>query len=335
MQKFYLLFFLVILSNSAAIAQIDSLSAKDKAMLDSMMANDEFLKLMQEKEKNSVDISVGVGNGAFSAHNNAANATGIINQLIFTPSVIYRIKNGFSFGLTGFLTDNSAGKTELYQTGINGAYDYYGKKITAGISYTRYVSDRNKYNSKSLYQNDIYGYLKRAKGILQPGLSAGFANGKYKEVVFRSELVTYPIPLSIPRRDTTVLISGYDSTDNASSYFSVSANVSHDFSFYKIFSKDDEFDFTPTLIVNFGSDKLTLTHTNKIFDRLRLKRLQNKRQVESTNKFQLQSAAVSFDFTYSIGKFFLQPNLYLDYYLPETTANRLSTIFSVTAGVSF
>jgi len=335
MPKHCLFFFIILFFSSVVFAQTDSLSAKDKALLDSMMENDEFLKLMKEQSKSSVDISIGLGNGAFSSNNNAANATGVDNQLIFTPSLVYHTKAGFSFGVTGFLTADNTNRLELYQTGLSAAYDYYGKKVLTGFSYTRYLSDKNKYNSKSLYQNDIYGYIKKAKGIIQPGLAIGFANGRYKEVGYRSELVTYPVPFSFPRRDTTVLIAGYDSTNNKTSYFSLSANLSHDFSFYKIFSKHDEFDFTPSLIVNFGSDQLTLTHTNKIFDRVKLQRLQNKKQMELTNKFQAQSVATSFDFTYSIGKFFLQPNLYLDYYLPETTGKRFTTIFSVTAGLSF
>ncbi|WP_462222173.1 hypothetical protein [Ferruginibacter sp.] len=321
MLKIYLLIFIIAAGFSVAVAQTDSLSAKDKAMLDSMMENDEFLKMMKEQSKNSVDISVGLGNGAFSSSNNAANATGIDNQIIFTPSIIYHTKNGFSFGATGFLTSDSTNKLELYQTGISAAYDYYGKKVLAGFSYTRYLSDKNKYNTKSLYQNDFYGYIKRAKGILQPGLTSGFANGNYKEVV----LVLRKRPLL---GDTLVR----DSTSNKASYFSVSGSVEHDFSFYKLFSKDDELDFVPSLIINFGSDKLTQTHLNKVFNR---QILSSRKRVEATNKFQLQSVAASFDFTYGIGKFFLQPNVYLDYYLPETTATRFAAIFSVTAGVSF
>lgn len=321
MLKIYLLIFIIAAGFSVAVAQTDSLSAKDKAMLDSMMENDEFLKMIKEQSKNSVDISVGLGNGAFSSSNNAANATGIDNQIIFTPSIIYHTKNGFSFGATGFLTSDSTNKLELYQTGISAAYDYYGKKVLAGFSYTRYLSDKNKYNTKSLYQNDFYVYIKRAKGILQPGLTSGFANGNYKEVV----LVLRKRPLL---GDTLVR----DSTSNKASYFSVSGSVEHDFSFYKLFSKDDKLDFVPSLIVNFGSDKLTQTHLNKVFNR---QILSSRKRVEATNKFQLQSVAASFDFTYGIGKFFLQPNVYLDYYLPETTATRFAAIFSVTAGVSF
>lgn len=321
MLKIYLLIFIIAADFSVAVAQTDSLSAKDKAILDSMMENDEFLKMMKEQSKNSVDISVGLGNGAFSSSNNAANATGIDKQIIFTPSISYHTKNGFSFGATGFLTSDSTNKLELYQTGISAAYDYYGKKVLAGFSYTRYMSDKNKYNTKSLYQNDMYGYIKRAKGILQPGLTSGFANGNYKEVV----LVLQRRPLS---GDTLVR----DSTSNKASYFSVSGSVEHNFSFYKLFSKNDGLDFVPSLFINFGSDKLIQTHLNKLFNR---RIFSNRKRVEATNKFQLQSVAASFDFTYGIGKFFLQPNIYLDYYLPETTSKRLSTIFSVTAGVSF
>jgi hypothetical protein len=273
-----------------------------------------------------VDISIGVGNGSFSSHNNAANATGVVNQLIFTPSIVYNTKTGFTIGVTGFVTDDSTGKLNLYQTGLSAGYTYYGKTILTGISYTRYLSDKNKYNTKALYQNDIYGYIKKVKGIIQPGLALGYANGNYKEASYTSFILK-----RLLRPDT--LISGFDSTDNRVSYFSASASAEHNFSFYKLFSKNDGLDFTPALIINCGSDKNTQTHTNRIFDRV--KKLNAVKKVQSDNKFQLQSVAASFDFTYSVGKFFLQPNLYLDYYLPETTGKRMTAIFSVTAGFSF
>ncbi len=329
MQKFYLLLLAFSISTEFVVAQTDTLSQKDKASLDSMMKNDEFLKLMKDGVKNAVDISIGIGNGAFSTDNKAANATGVTNQLIFMPSVLYRTKTGFSFGITGFLTNGTSNNTlELYQTGLSTAYDYYGDDVKAGISYTRFLSDKNKYNSKSLYQNDFYGYLKKSKGVLQPGLALGYSNGTYKEASPASFVLRRPLN---PRGDTTIFTM--DSTNNKASYFSASASVEHDFSFYTVFSKNDEMDFIPSLIVNFGSDKLTQTHTNKIFDRI--SKLSTIKKVESNNKFQVQSVAASFDLTYRIGKFFLQPNLYLDYYLPETTSQRLSTIFSVTTGFTF
>ncbi len=308
------------------MAQAVTLSKEEKAALDSMMANDAFLQLLNEKEKNAFDISIGIGNGAFSANNQAANATGITNQLIYTPGIMYRLKNGLSFGVTGYVTADSNKRATLYQTGLTAGYSYSNKKLNTGISYTRFLSNKNKYNTKSLYQNDFYGYIGKASGILQPRLALGYSAGNYKEVSYTSFILKRPL-----RGDT--LISGLDSTNNKSSYFSVSASVEHNFSFYKIFNKNDGLDFTPAIIVNAGSDRLTQTHTNKIFDRFR--KLNAVKKVEVNNSFQLQSVAVSFDFTYSIGKFFLQPNLYLDYYLPQTTSQRLSTIFSVSTGISF
>jgi hypothetical protein len=316
----------------SAMSQSDTLSKEDKRLLDSMFKNDEFIKMMK-KDKNYLDVSIGIGNGAFSEHNNAANATGVDKQLIYTPAVNYRLKNGLSFGVTVFVTGDSSNKPEIYQAGLTAGYDYYGKAINAGGSYTRYLSNQNKYNSKSLYQNDLYAYIKRAKGIIQPGITLGYVTGKYKETSYVSFKRTVHRILPLPNgSDTTFIVAGKDSTNNKTSYFSAAATAGHDFAFYKVFSKQDELDFVPTLILNMGSDKLTQTHTNKLFDR---PAFSSRKKSEFTNKFQVQSVAASFDFTYMVKKFFIQPILYLDYYLPETTENRFSAIFSVNAGFSF
>jgi hypothetical protein len=315
---------------ASAMAQTDSLSKEDKRLLDSMFKNDEFIKLMK-KDKNYLDVSIGIGNGEFSASNNAANAKGVDKQLIYTPAVTYRLKNGLSFGISAFITGDSNGKPEVYQTALTAGYDYYGKTIYAGGSYTRYLSNQNKYNSKSLYQNDLSAYIKLAKGILQPGINVGYVAGSYKE----TSNVTFQRPVRNPSPPPTIIyttVSGKDSTDNKTSYFTISATVGHDFAFYNVFSKKDELDFIPTLILNMGSDKLTQTHTNKIFDR---PAFSSRKKSDYTNKFQIQSVAASLDFTFMIKKFFIQPVVYFDYYLPETTENRFSTIFSITTGFSF
>jgi hypothetical protein len=315
---------------ASAMAQTDSLSKEDKRLLDSMFKNDEFIKLMK-KDKNYLDVSIGIGNGEFSASNNAANATGVNKQLIYTPAITYRLKNGLSFGLSAFVTRDISAKPEIYQTALTAGYDYYGKTIYAGGSYTRYLSNQNKYNSKSLYQNDLSAYIKMAKGILQPGINVGYVAGSYKE----TSNVTFQRPIRNPNPPPAILyttVSGKDSTDNKTSYFTVSATVGHDFAFYNVFSKKDELDFIPTLILNMGSDKLTQTHTNKIFDR---PAFSSRKKSDYSNKFQLQSVAASLDFTFMIKKFFIQPVVYFDYYLPETSENRFSTVFSVTVGFSF
>ena len=330
MFKSYLLISLSFLIGSLVYGQKDSLSLADKKILDSMLNNDEFLKMIKHKSVSSVDVSIGLGNGSFSAHNNAANATGITNQLIFTPSLSYHDKSGFGIGVTTYITSDSI-SSGIYQTGISGSYDFEGKLISGGISYTRYLANLKKYNGKCLYQNDIFGYAKLAKGIIQPVINLGYANGKYKEINY--QLVKVTINRPPPKPDTVVTVKVKDSTSNKTSYFLVSAGITHDFYFYKLFSQKDELDFSPSLLVNGATDALTITHTNRIFDRSPV--LSRRKKANENNKFQLQSLAFSMDMTYSIGKFFIQPGIYMDYYLPSTTGNRLSTVYSIIVGISF
>lgn len=328
----YLFFFAMLCISVSAQAQLDSLTKEEKRLLDSMFKNDEVIKMLKGKDKNYLDISIQLGNGLFSTQNNAANATGVNKQLVYTPTVTYRMKSGLSFGVAFFITGDSSKRPALYQTGITAGYDYYGDKINAGLSYTRYLSDQDKYNGKSYYQNDFFGYAKLAKGLLQPGIMLGYASGDYKETAFVNFKRKVHLPNPPPNgRDTIIIVTGRDSTDNKTSYFSATGTVGHDYVFYKVLGKNDELNFTPTLLVNFGSDKLTQTHTNKMFNR---PALSSRKKSEFSNGFQIQSVAASVDLTYMIKGFFIEPNLYVDYYLPETTEKRLSAIFSISCGVT-
>ena len=320
---------------SCVYAQTDTLkfTKEEMRLLDSMFNSDEVIKMLMGKDKNYFDVSVGISNREFSSNNNAANAIATNRQLIYTPAANYRLKNGFSFGATGFITGDSLNKPLFYQLGLNAGYAYYGKKINASVTYTRYVSNVNKYKNKTIYQNDAYGYLKMAKGFIRPGIALGFANGKYKEANYVMFIKTVHLPNPLPNgRDTNYVVEGYDSTNNNTRYFSASINIEHEFNFYKLLSKADKLSFVPSLIINFGSDKLIQTHTNKIFERRAFSRL---KKSEFNNKFEVQSLAASFGVAYYVKKFFLLPVLYLDFYIPETTAERFGTVFSITAGFSF
>lgn len=333
MRKACFIFFFLL--SQYSYAQKDSLTAAEKLMLDSLIANDPFLQLLSnQKQKDNIYLSLGAGNGGFSTHNNAANATGYVKQLIIMPAVNFYSAKGINAGITGFITNDDTRKDDLYQLGITLGYGYEGKKINTGISYTRYVRTGSEYNSRSLYQNDLYGYIKKAKGWLRPGLSAGFVSGTYKEW----DWLTYERTVHLPNpppfgRDTVLRLRTKDSTKNQTNYFSLTAEVRHKYSFYEVFSKKDAFGFTPALMVNFGSANLTQAHTSAIFERSRI--LSRYKKSELSDRFQVQSIALSLDGLFTIDHFFLQPNLYFDYYLPATTHKRFSSIFSVAAGFYF
>jgi hypothetical protein len=285
----------------------------------------EELKLLMElldsivKPKSYIEISVGIGNKLFSEKNNTINASQTeVNKLYYTPTLAYHYKNGFSISVTPYLTSDK-GAIKLYQTALSPSYDFSNKKVSMGISYTHYFSDRKAYNPNAIFKNDLYGSIKYKKWFLAPSLSIGYATGNFNEI---NAIGTSRI--------------FYDTTKNIIRDFSLSAIVDHQFEFENIFNKNDGISITPQLMLNAGSEKFTTTHTNKIFASLP-RRANKVRPLSQTanSPFTIQSLALALSAAYFIKNFSIQPNIYADYYLPQTTQQRLNTVFAITIGYTF
>lgn len=331
MNKFLLALLIVLISLSVT-AQVPPPSASEKAALDSMLNNDEFLKLLDSLDKpvSYLDLSAGIGNQLFSLNNNALNSQQAdVKKLFFTPAISYIHKSGLGLTVTGFLTTDS-GSMKMYQTALTASYDYIGKKVAAGISYTRYFSNKSLSIVPSPYQDEIYAYVKLSKGWIEPKFSVGYANGRFKEYFDSSFIVNMPPPAHTVHLRDTISTKVKD--------FSLSFSIEHDFSFADIFSKKDGLAFIPALMITANSENLTTTHSNNLNKRRPV--IQNLLKSKygngsSSASLEPESLALSLELTYTLGKFYLQPDLYLDYYLPSTTANRLTDVFSVTAGFTF
>jgi hypothetical protein len=322
------LFCTVLMTHFVAVASAQTTTAA----LDSMLQQDVFAQMLdsldKQPPKSSVDLSMGLGNRLFSLNNKTLTADQAnVNKLIYTPSVAYFHKSGLGFSVTTFLGSDN-GQLALFQTGLTPSYDYSGKKISAGISYTRYLLNNSLTVSPSPFQNDLYAYISANKGAVQPGLAIGYASGKFKEYTDSLRIRPAPLP-PIRILDTTT----YKLSD-----WSVMASAKHDFLFYELFSKKDGLIITPMLMLVAGTQKYKISSSTVAITRrpqggaLRLRN--NSTTVDQTN-FALQSAAFSLDLDYGIGKFYLRPQLYLDYYLQETASNRLTATFSCVVGVSF
>ncbi len=334
MRKLFILFSFIVWANTI-VAQTDTtLSKQDKSLLDSMLNSDEFLSMFDDSARSYFDVSLGFGNGTFSTQNQAVNATGFTNQLVLTPALFYFFKSGFNLGVTGFLT-NESGKLNLYQTGLTLGYGYDGNNISSGISYTKNFGDNKKYNGKSIYQNEVFAYFKYTKPFIQPGINLGFANGNFKQI--DPFLYTPDTSVLIPNPRPILL---QDSTNNKSNFFSISLTAEHNFEFENVFSKRDLLSINPVVMIIAARDYTATEHTTRFSGRLlnrfpKLRVYSKRRNETNTNKMQLQSIASSINITYGIGKFYVQPNVYFDYYLPETTGQRFSSIVGLTAGFTF
>ena len=324
LKSFFVLSFL--LTVSLVHAQTDSLTNEEKRMLDSMFKNDEFIKLMMKKEKSYVDVNVGMGNGVFSLQNNALNAgQAQTNKIYYTAAVGYNHKSGFGITLSSFFAADK-GSLKGYQYAVSPSYVYSNKKFDAGISYTRFIEGDAVNFNVSPFKNDFYASAVYKKTWIEPGLALGFSFGKQVEYFdtafwFQSRVVHI--------RDTiTTKLSG----------LSVTLSATHKWHFYGLLNKKDAIELQPSFLLNAGSQRWNISHSSSINKRLPIVQNFLKRKFgngSDSQSFNLQSLAFLAEITYYYGKFYLQPQLYLDYYLPSTTEKRLTSLFSVVAGFSF
>jgi hypothetical protein len=298
----------------------------DPVTIDSMAALKELYRLLDSAGRpvSYAYASFGVGNRLFSINNTSLNARqSNTSKIIYSPAVGYFHKSGF--GLTaGLNLLNGEQGFGVNQYSLSPSYDVTGSKyINAGISYTRYFV-KDKFSSfSSPIQNDLFASLGYKKSWLQPGVAVGYSTGEYNDYRYKDTVI-----LGVRRRL-------YDSINYQLKVFSAMLTLSHQFNWYGVLDKNDGLGFTPTLMANAGSGNTVITHNtnalalfNFLSKRGRIPRL-------VTEQFELQSFGLSLNVNYSIGNFVFQPQLYLDYYLPETTANRFSPVAVFNIGYSF
>ncbi len=85
---------------------------------------------------------------------------------------------------------------------------------------------------------------------------------------------------------------------------------------------------------NAGSGKTAIAHRSNV---LLINYLLRKGKLPKlqTNRFELQSLGFNFDMNYLIKNVSVSPQVYLDYYLPETDLQRFTAMFAMNIGYSF
>src|SRR5450432_3252794 len=77
-------------------------SPSDKLIMDSLLQNDEMLKLINAYGKSSsyFRINIGVGNKLYSSQDRAIETLQNTNELVISPSIAYYHKSGFGISFT-------------------------------------------------------------------------------------------------------------------------------------------------------------------------------------------------------------------------------------------
>ncbi|MEP6926312.1 MAG: hypothetical protein ABI834_01690 [Ginsengibacter sp.] len=306
----------------------------DKHIMDSLLENDEMLKMINSYSNRSsyFRVNIGIGNKLYSNQDKAVQSLQNTRNLIISPSLAYYHKSGLGISFTGFiLSENN--KTDFYQYSLSPFYNYTkGKIANVSISYTHYFEKDIYSANTSPIQNEFYGSLVFKKPWLKPGIAAGYSSGTYHEII--------NIDTIIRVGNQQVHIKYIDTTTIKLSSFSITGTLEHSFGFYNIFSKKDLLSFTPQVSFITGINTYQVSHKSSTtnydsYTKKLSKRIRHFQSQSGNNKYEAQSLGLDLDLNYLIGIFYLEPELYLDYYLPKTNDKRFTQIFNFNIGITF
>jgi hypothetical protein len=269
-------------------------------------------------------MNVSLGQGYFSYINKSSGRVRQLKQATFTPTLGYYGKSGLGVTVNGYTVKDSQ-RVTLYQFSLSPSYDYLkDRRLALGVSYTRYfIQDSLRFYVSPL-QNEVNAYFLWRKSWLQPGISASVGWGsrtKYTSQLDFIELL-----------DVRGLV--VNSEHESISDFSVSASVRHDFYWLHIFSEKDHIRLSPLLSFSSGSQRFGLNSSTGTYAPVTGNLLYRSGNVSLDNnmRFQPLSLTMNLRSDYNFGKFYIQPQILLDYYFPAKE-NNFNAFFMVNVGV--
>jgi hypothetical protein len=345
--RFYVIFIFLAGQLSSVISFAQSLPDTTGLDTDSIEKElDAFLEMYStQKSKSYIHVSASFNNTQLSINNIALNAQQINPGITLSPTIEYQHKTGMSLGYTNFFLLNG-NNTGIVQHGITSGYTFsQKKKMDFGISYTWFINNPALSQYASPYQHDFFLYGTWNDLFIQPSLSFGYSLGKYHEYQEKQEEFVF--------NNTIIPFKVYDTLNvqirDLSSVFSLRKRMiipSRKSSRYAVFTPtlmaifiQNNYDVQYTSVSRFGPrTQFILQNRPQLAEQLRRQfraqfpGLNETRGFLNTNDFQMQSLGLNLDFAAYFGKIYVNPRLYLDYYL-LSSENKFNVLFSLQTGV--
>jgi len=276
-------------------------------------------------------MSLSVAKGYYNFESKDGSSIQTSKKLTYSPLIGYYHKSGLGLTATGYIV-NDEKNANLYQVSVAPSFDYIqDKRLVTGISFTKYFTRDNLPFYTTPLQNELYAYFTYRKTWIRPTLAMSYGWGSRKDYSQR-ELLIQDLRL---RRRGFIYINSEESIND----FSIMGSVRHDFYWLDVFTYNDHIRLTPQITFTSGTQKFGFNQTSNTY--ATVLRTGNNVLFNSDNvylddqiNFQPLSLSVSLKSEYSIGKFFVQPQLLLDYYFPAPSGN-FNTLFSINAGLIF
>lgn len=317
-------------------------------------AVDEFLALLDSanKPKSYWLVAMGFSNQQFSINNLALNAQQSTSNFSVIPQISYYDRSGFSITYNNFLAF-AGSNTGIVQHVITPAFDYSrNKAFDFGFSYSRFIGNKNFGESTSPYKNDFYSYLEYNNWNIKPSIAPGYSTGNFTTT---SRTDTFAVVQRPFRPDTTIRYTVFDTLNVKLRDFSTVVTARHEWMF-DTKKKDNYITFTPSLLWFFVRSAYDAEYTSASVLSPRTRQfLQNNPQLRDrflqqlksnypglnqtrnfleNTPFSLQSIGLNLDAVFYFKKFYINPQVYLDYYLKADTDN-FSALYTLQAGFMF
>ncbi|RYY55331.1 MAG: hypothetical protein EOO09_10900 [Chitinophagaceae bacterium] len=252
------------------------------------------------------------------------------SRYILSPSVSYYNRSGFGIAADAdYIAEKGSG---FYQYVLTPSFDYLRNlDFSAGVSFSKYIHrDRLPFYLSPL-NNEVAGYFVYRKKWLWPSVAMSYAWGKSSDY---QEQVDYVRLLRLRRRLSNAIAATAQVND-----LSITTAVSHNFYFFDIFSGKDFFRFTPQVYFNAGTQQFGFNNRNSgslLSQYRRTGSVSSSRSFDlnSLKSFEALSTGILLKASYTSGRFFIQPELSVDYYLPADTDN-ISILGAVNIGFNF
>ncbi len=314
-------------SSYAQKSRLDALfaGADTTALMDSLMKDfDAYLDSMI-KPRSFFNVSLGVGTGFFSVKDNVNLDFQVKNKAILSQELSYFHRSGLGLSLNSYMVNENK-KMSVYQYAVTPNYHFIkGNQYAAGLSYTRFYTKENLSFYTTPIQNEAYAFFTVKKWWLEPGIAFSYGWGNKTE--FEEKEVDIYLKRGKSSRKKVIVIKLDESVRDFTTLFS----VRHSFSFNKLLLKNDALMLRPVLVLSAGTQNFgfnTSFSSNSTFGNTLLPPNSN---ITDVRGLEFQSSTFVLQADYSIGKFYVMPQVMLDYYLHQSD-KRFNSVFSLTTG---
>ena len=275
--------------------------------------------------------SLQIGKGYYNYDSKSTYLLETTKKITYSPVFGYYHKSGFGINATGYII-NDNNKFNLFQGAFSPSYDYLkNKNLATGIAFTRYFTKDSLPFYTSPLQRELYIYFMWRKFWLKPSVSLNYGWGSRSDYEHREDQIN---SLRLRREGFTRI-----NTTQSIKDLSVMFSVRHDFYWLDVLGYSDHIRITPQIAFTsgtqkFGFNQTTNTYTTTVHTGANVLYNSESSFLSDNTAFQPLSLALFLRGEYAFGKFFIQPQLIMDYYFPASE-NNFNTVFSLNAGFMF